>query len=126
MKQCLILLIWLILWAVICLLLGVLSHAKKADGGTSHCGGREIAADPSGAPLVEALGGGWSELYEKLDMRTANLKEETPISEDDERHNQSDTGHVVPDAETAIDVTSIAEDRRRREKAMSNYLNLIR
>ena len=120
------LLIWLIIWAVICALLSVTSPAKKADGRTSHCGGREIAADPSAAPLVEALGGGWSELYEKLDMRTANLQEETRISEDDERHNQSDTGHVVADAETPIDVTSIAEDRRRREKAMSNYLNLIR
>ena len=95
---------WFVIWAVFCLLIAARSYAKKANGGTSHGGGRELAVHRSAAPLAGASGGGWSELYEKLDiraekLRAAKFKDETDISEDDER--------------------------RRKEAAMSKYLNLI-
>ena len=98
---------WVVIWMVICHFLGARSDAEEADGGREPA-----AAHGSAAPLVEAFGGGWSELYERLDIHAAKLEEK----EDDEP--------VGQDAETPIDVTSIAEDRRRREKAMSNYLKL--
>ena len=116
---------WCVICVVICLFLGARSSAKEADGGTSPCGGREPAARPSAAPLAEACGGGWSELYEKLDARAAKLKEKTQSSKDDEGHNRSHNGHVVQDAETPIDETGIAGQRRRKESAMNNYMNFI-
>ena len=101
-------------------------YEKKANGGTSHLEGGELTADRSAAPLVGASGGGWSELYEKLDIRAAKLEEERQMREDDERHDQSDIGHIAQDAEIPMDVTSMAEERRRTETAMNKYLCFIR
>ncbi|KAL8794355.1 MAG: hypothetical protein Q9195_003052 [Heterodermia aff. obscurata] len=85
---------WVVLWFLMCLILGArwYGYAKKAESGT---GGGEVAAQGSKAPLVKASGGGWSELYETLDVGAAKLKEKTAVGEDDERHNSSDTGHVL-------------------------------
>ena len=114
---------WCVICVVICIFLSARSSTKEADGEDSHCGGRKPPR--SAPPLAEASGGGWSELYEKLDLRAAKLKEKTQSSEDDEGHNRSDTGHVIQDAETPIDETNIAGQRRRKESAMSNYMNFI-
>ena len=121
--QCATMAAWFAIWIVICLILGAGSCAKGANDRTSHGGSRKLAAPRSPAPVAGASGDGWSEIYEKLDLRAAKLLEKTASGKDDERHNRSDTGHVVPEAETPV---GVSETRRRKEMAMSKYLHFIR